>query len=218
MKTHNVILFFAALLAINGCKKETSPSQLDIKTLFTDTAWIGEFKYASRPVPEPFCIRFRASGTFTWYEPDGAYTGTVVVNGDTKSVTLSFSSGSTFTGTLSENRKLIDFKYGGNYSWSIISLDLNTDIPVQTLDGTVWKGETELAPSRFPIKVTITFKAPYTMDFAQGLGSYYGVGYQLQYPVIRMVKYPYFGVIKNGQITGIGRESTSYFNWNAKKQ
>jgi hypothetical protein len=213
------IIFFIAVGAfiVSGCKKSNEGTK-DIKALFIDTAWVGEFKYASRPVPEPFCIRFNESGTFAWYELNGTYTGTYTVNDTDKSVNVTFSCGSSFTGVLSENKKLINFKYGGTYNWSILSLGLSTDIPVQTLDGTVWKGETELAPGLVPIKVTVTFKAPGMMDFAQGLGSYYDFNYHLQYPVIRMGILPYFGVIKNGQITGIGRESTSYFNWNAKKQ
>lgn len=226
MKAYSIIIVFALFLAANGCKKEDAARQIDIKTLFSDTAWTGEFKYASRLVPDPFCIRFRTPNMFTWYEIDGTYAGTFTVNETDKSVTLTFSSGSTFTGVLSENKKLINFKYGGNYNWSILNVELNDDPVIETLDGSVWKGESRLSPAFMPRSVIINFKAPGKIDYEEdrttsGYSNFSNYSYKLEYPVIKVIGSPYFGVIKKGKISGISGTTTfpdRYFNWYGKKQ
>jgi hypothetical protein len=222
MKTYYVITFFIALLIINGCKKEEAPQPIDLKNLFSDTTWIGEFKYAGLPKAEPFAIRFSKAGTFNWYELDGDYTGTYAIDNDAKTVKLTFSSGSNVTATVTNNSELTNFQYGAAYLWVINTLELRTTNTPE-LTGTTWIGKSE------GTTINMNFKPLLKVDYGHPTSGFSNAAYLANRDCIRITpaaNHKLFGVFnKNGNITGIEKFTspgfpaiTSYYKWEVTKQ
>lgn len=222
MKTQTVFLIAAITICFSSCKKSNDKNN-DLKSLFNNTTWTGELQYTGRPIPENFAIRFDPSGAFTWYEIDGDSTGTYTINNDSKTITIKFSGGITFTAAITDNKKLTGFFNGTGVPWAAINrleLDNSAVITEQELTGTVWKGFVTS-----PVQsITLNFKPSEKMDYTEAIGTQANVAYQLKHNVIRFNAVSnirkYFGIIKNGEINGVHKLSTTgdYSNWKVGKQ
>lgn len=200
MKKKAILIITAVLLVVMSCKKSKDVVKDDIKILFSDTSWLGEFKYAGRPIAEPVCIQFNATGTFTWYELDGDFPGTYSLNEDAKTVTLSFNGGSVVTATVTNNSKLTNFQYGAAYPWVINTAELLTT-PVPELTGTKWNGGNGVN------SVSVNFSSSTLLRFTGGVfATPSSEPYQLKHASLRFSpnsKWKFFGIIRNGKIEGI---------------
>jgi hypothetical protein len=216
MKTQTLFLIAVVVISFSSCKKNNEEIK-DIKPLFSDTTWIGEFKYASRPIAEPFCIRFNAAGTFTWHELGGDYAGTYTVNTDSKTVVFTFSTGQKVTGKVTNDYKLLNFEYGGSYSWVINTLELVTTAGPELPD-TNWTGENEGIP------VTMRFTSVYVDYLTTGVAI--SPTYQAKNSSVRFgvsASWKFFGLIKNRQIIGIEQSLSTlgivlFKKWQVTKQ
>lgn len=219
MKTQTLFLITAITACIFSCKKNKDERIVDMKTLFSDTTWVGEFKYASRPIAEPFCIRFNATGTFTWYEVNGDYTGTYSVNNNAKTIKINFDGGSIVTATITNNSKLTNFQYGAAYPWVINNSELVTAAAVPELTGTNWEGNIAAAPI---IPIIIRFFAPGNLNFSDNYPFFeLGVPYQIKHATVRINfvgTRKMFGIINNGRITGVEFTPGPFRRWEATKQ
>jgi hypothetical protein len=223
MKAQMLFLIAAVVISFSSCKKNNDEEN-NIKGLFSNTTWTGEAKYTARSVAEPFCVRFDASGTFIWYELDGEYPGTFTIDKDKKTVTILFSGGTTFTGTVADNNKLINLRYGATYPWAVTSFEKNDDKP--DLDATTWNGFSRIEPTVTPRTVIITFKLggnslDYKETYTGGSYSVPNGAYQRKHAAISFsfLGRKLFGVINNGQIKGIEQVggSGSVSNWKVTK-
>jgi hypothetical protein len=226
MKTHILFLIAVIAISISGCKKNNNKTNNSetVKVLFSNTTWVGQLKYTSRPVAEPFRVRFNADGTFTWYELDGEYAGKYSVDPDTKMVSVNFNSGSKFTGTVTDNKELKSLTYGGSYVWAINNFEISREA-LPTLSNTNWKGSSNISPALAPRALNINFKISSSLDFVISGGSgglitsCTGITFQERHLAIQFncALVSFFGILKNGELTGIQREGTVFSNWKVSK-
>jgi hypothetical protein len=224
MKKNNLFIIILILLIHSGCKKEDGAGRVDIKTLFSDKTWTGEFKYASRPIAEPFCIRFNGAGTFTWQELDGEYNGTFETNNDDKTIKITFGSGTAFSATVTDDNRLTEITYSGSYAWAINNLELNNNA-TRELATTQWKG-TYYSPVFGTGPAEINFKTSTTLDYLFPLFVTSGrnIPYQRNKAAIvfRTSGALFFGVISsrdNKLMNGIFESAGGYYySWRVTKQ
>ena len=156
MKANFLVLLAAIIVAFTfvACKKDNSSNlpAKDYSVLFKNTVWTGEFHYAALPV-QPMSIEFKSGGQFTWYEWSSEYTGTwKVVNNE---ISISFSSGSGFKATITDDDKLTNIVYASGTGYIVDNTSLNKEAePV--LENTTWSNN----------QYSISFKAGNLLDLS----------------------------------------------------
>jgi hypothetical protein len=226
MKTQTLLFIVAIAVCVSSCKKNNTEPE-GIKALFDNTIWTGEAKYASRPIAEPFSIRFDAAGNFIWHEFNGKYPGTFTIDESKKTATMLFNSGATATGAITDDKKLTNFKYGAAYPWTINNMELNNTAE-SDLNGTVWSGNYVISGTTIgsvsTANLTLAFDSPNMLY--RGLGGPYSQSgstrYEFQDGAIKFtlpISYPFFGVINKGEIVGIQTASGGdFYRWKVTKQ
>ncbi|MEZ2443269.1 hypothetical protein AB6805_16210 [Chitinophaga sp. RCC_12] len=138
------MLLIAAIVAIAGCSKSNNNPGPDDKysELFRGKTWCGEFKYASKPVTEPFNITFKEDGTLIWREYSGTYNGKYTVDKNAGTIMFGFNAAaSQVSAKIAVEGKLTDFTFNQS-DWKIIHSEINKAEIEQVIEGTTWKGST----------------------------------------------------------------------------
>jgi len=137
------LLLIAAIIATAGCSKSNNndPGPGDkYGELFRSKTWSGEFKYANKPVTEPFNMTFKEDGTFIWREYSGTYNGKYTIDKNTGTITFGFdATASQVSAKIALEGKLTDFTFSQS-NWKIIHSEINNAEIEQVIEGTTWKG------------------------------------------------------------------------------
>ncbi|MEZ2445838.1 hypothetical protein AB6805_29185 [Chitinophaga sp. RCC_12] len=136
------LLLIAAIVAIAGCSKSNNnPGQGDkYSELFRNKTWCGEFKYASKPVTEPFNMTFKEDGTLIWREYSGTYNGKYTVDKNAGTISFGFNAAaSQVSAKIAVEGELTDFTFSQS-AWKIIHSEINKTETEQVIEGTTWKG------------------------------------------------------------------------------
>lgn len=215
------LLFIAiVLISFTNCNKSDSPEPpKDYALLFKNTVWTGELRYADRSKNEPFSVVLNADGTIVWNEFDGKFAGTHKIENEKKEITLTFSSGGSFSAMIKNDSTWDNFSNKGQYSWVIHSAGLNShakNFSGQVLNGQTWKGN--VPEVTFPFELNFLSSEflnynnnPTPFPYTTSAGSIsFGFG---------TIKY--FGVIKDEKnIKGVRTRTGTkdILNWEAVKQ
>ena len=200
MKKNTLIIVLTAICCtvLAGCSKRTNDPPKDYSSSFKNTVWTGEIRYSTRTKNEPFSVILKEDGKLEWYEFTGIYTGSYQVNNEKKEVTLTFSSGDSFTASIKNDSTLSNFRNNGSYSWEIRSAGLHNyakGFSGQSVIGVTWSGNVPEISVQFkmttlinqslayleggtstPAPLYLTYSTgPATLSFAVGSIKYFGI-------------------------------------------